>query len=159
LGLGTALAGILIWGRSVRSRPAYALSQVSLAIQRHNGTKLAYYADGAGFTQQVVDQTLTWLVRERGLGTLAGIDGVADARGRGAKVQAAVSSETDRLNRALSAALMARTADSTAVGSRVLREFSALPPLSTVLDGDHLDISAVGTPAVRGATAEVPVSL
>jgi hypothetical protein len=137
----------------------YALSQVTLAIRRHNGTKLAYYADGAGLTQQVVDETLDWLVRERGVGALAGIDGVANAHGPAAKLQAATASEADRLNRALSTALMARAADTADPGTRVMRQFAALPPLATVIGSDHLDISLVGRPDVHGATAEVPVTV
>lgn len=158
-GMSAGVGGIVAWRRAVASTPEYAIGQVALAIRQHNGTKLAYYADGAVFSERVVDETTDWLVHKRGVGALMGIEGVATVRGKAAKIQTAKLAMTERLNRALGAALMVSAEDTVAAGARVIRELTAWPPLALVLGSDHVEIRTVGRPAVTGSTAEVPVTL
>ena len=172
IALGSVSAGlaiVLVWHRRVASAPEYAVAQVALAIRSHNGTKLAYYADGAAIVDQVVDEATDWLVAHRGLTVLDGIDGVADARRRDAKIQAAKSALAARLSRSLGSALISRQSDSTAIADRVVRLFAALPPLADVVGDDHLDVTGIGPPDLQegggggggggGQFAELPFTL
>jgi hypothetical protein len=163
IALGTVSAGlgaIMIWRHTVTTTPQYSVRQVALAIRQHNGTKLAYYADGAGIVDGIVDQATDWIVARRGLGALEGLDGVAEARRRDAKIQAAKLELAAQLNRTLGAGLINRQGDTAeSVGDRVVRGFTTRPPLGLVLGDDHLDIVSVGEPEVHGLTAEMPVTV
>ena len=135
------------------------IAQIETAIEHHNGTKLAYYADGAGIVRQVVDETTDWLVARRGLGAIAGLDGVAEARGKGQKVQAAKLALAEGLNRALSAELINRRPDSAGVATRIVRLLCGLPPLAEITGSEHFDVTAVGPPVVTDGTAQIAVTL
>jgi hypothetical protein len=154
-----ALGGVVYLGKLVTGTPGYAINQIKLAIRQHNGTKLAYYADGAGIVSQVVDETTDWLVAHRGLGTIAGLDGVAEARGKREKVQAAKTAMTDRINREIGAALISHQRDSIAIAQQVLWALSSLPPVAQIAGGDHFDVTAVGRPVEHGEVAELAVML
>lgn len=158
--VSAGLAAVMVWRHAVTTTPEYAVGQVSLAIRQHNGSKLAYYADGAAIVEGVVDQTTDWVVAHRGLGLLEGLDGVADARRRDAKIQAAKLALAAELNRTLGAGLISRQGDTSgSVADRVVRGFTARSPLSLVLGGDHLDVVSVGEPEVQGFAAQMPVTV
>jgi hypothetical protein len=153
------LAGVVSLGKFITGTPGYAISQVELAIRQHNGTKLAYYADAAGIVSQVVDETTDWLVAHRGMGTVAGLDGVAEAHGKREKVQAAKVAMTDKINRQIGAALISHQRDSVGIARQVVWALSALPPVAQLAGGDHFDVTAVGQPVVHGERADLPVML
>jgi len=153
------LAVVVFLGRGVTGTAGYAINQIELAIGQHNGTKLAYYADGAGIVSQVVNETTDWLVAHRGLGVVTGFDGVAEARGRRQKVQAAELAMEEQLNRAVSATLISHRSDSVGIADQVVRALTSLPPMTIVLGDDHLDVVSVGAPVARGDVAEIAVTL
>jgi hypothetical protein len=153
------LGGVVYLGKVVTGTPTYAIVQIETAIEHHNGTKLAYYADGAGIAKEVVDETTDWLVTRRGLGAIAGLDGVAEARGRGQKVQAAKLALAEGLNRALSAELNNRQPDSAGVATRIVRVLIGLPPLAEITGSEHFDVTAVGVPVATDGTAQIAVTL
>jgi hypothetical protein len=153
------LGGVIYLARTITGTPTYAIAQIETAIKHHNGTKLSYYADGASIAKQVVDETTDWLIANRGLGAIAGFDGVAEARGRGQKVQAAKLAMADGLNRALSAELISQSHDTAGVADRIVRVLCALPPLAGVVGAEHFDVTAVGPPVVSDRSAQIAVTL
>jgi hypothetical protein len=153
------LAGVVYLGKVVTATPGYAVSQIATAIRHNNGTKLAYYADGAGIARQVVDETTDWLVAHRGLGAIAGLEGVGEARGRREKVQAAKLAMVEALNRSLSAELNDRRPDTSGIAERVVRALCASPPLAKITGDEHFDVTAVGAPVVSDQTAQIAVTL
>jgi hypothetical protein len=153
------LVGVVYLGKLVIGTPGYAINQVELAIRQHNGTKLAYYADGAGIVAQVVDETTDWLVAHRGMGAISGLDGVAEARGKREKVQAAKVAMTDKLNREIGTALISHQRDTIGIAQQVVLALSALPPVAKIAGDDHFDVRAVSQPVVHGEIAELAVTL
>lgn len=153
------LGGVIYLGKVVTGTPAYAVRQIETAIEHHNGTKLAYYADGTGIVKQVVNETTDWLIASRGLGAIAGMDGVAEARGKGQKVQAAKLAMAEGLNRALSVELINQRPDTVGVAERVVRVLCALPPLASIVGEEHFDVTAVGPPVVSDESAQIAVTL
>jgi hypothetical protein len=153
------LAGVVFLGRMVTGTPTYAVHQVELALRQHNGTKLAYYADGGGIVAQVVDETTDWLVTHRGMGVIAGFDGVAEARGKQQKIQAAKVAMGDALNRSIGAALISHQQDTVGIAEGIVRALCALPPIARIAGGDHFDVTAVGQPVVSDGMAEIAVTL
>src|SRR5579862_3222703 len=121
------LAGVIYLGKVVTGTPSYAVGQIETAIRHNNGTKLAYYADGARIARQVVDETTDWLVVHRGMGTIAGLEGVDEARGRREKVQAAKLAMLEALNRSLSVELINHRPDSDGIAERVVRTMCGPP--------------------------------
>jgi hypothetical protein len=153
------LGGVVYLGKIVTGTAGYAVEQIETAIRHNNGTKLAYYADGAGIARQVVDETTDWLVVHRGVGAIAGLDGVDEARGRREKVQAAKLAMLDGLNRSLNVALIDRRPDTTGIAERVVRALCASAPLARITGDEHLDVTAVGPPVVSDQTAQIAVTL
>jgi hypothetical protein len=153
------LAGVIYLGKVVTATPGYAIGQIETAITHNNGTKLAYYADGAGIARQVVDETTDWLVTHRGLGAIAGLEGVDEARGTRGKVQAAKLAMLEALNRSLSAELNNRRPDTAGIAERVVRTLCATAPLARITGGEHFDVTAVGQPVVSDRTAQIAVTL
>jgi len=153
------LAGAIYLGKVVTGTPGYALGQIETAIRHNNGTKLAYYVDGAGIARQVVDETTDWLVAHRGLGAIAGFEGVAEARGRREKVQAAKLAMLEGVNRSLSVELINRRPDTAGIAERVVRALCASPPLARITGGEHFDVTAVGPSVVSDQTAQIAVTL
>jgi hypothetical protein len=153
------LAGVIYLAKIVTATPGYAVGQIETAIRHNNGTKLAYYADGVGIARQVVDETTDWLVDHRGLGVLAGLEGVDEAHGRHQKVQAAKLAMEEALNRSLSVELINRRPDTVGIAERVVRALCASPPLARITGDEHFDVTAVGQPVVSGQTAQIAVTL
>ena len=153
------LAGVVYLGKIVTGTPGYAVGQIETAIRHNNGSKLAYYADGAGIARQVVNESTDWLVAHRGLGAIAGLDGVDEARGRREKVEAAKLAMLEGLNRSLSVALIDRRPDTAGIAERVVRALCASPPLARITGDEHIDVTAVGPPVVTDQTAQVAITL
>jgi hypothetical protein len=153
------LAGVVYLARVITATPGYAIGQIETAIRQHNGTKLAYFADGAGIARQVVDETTDWLVAHRGMGAIAGLEGVDEARGRRQKVQAAKLAMVETLNRSLSAELNTRRPDTSGIAERVVRALCASPPLAKITGDEHFDVTAVGQPVVSDQTAQIAITL
>jgi hypothetical protein len=154
-----ALVSALGWRHHAAGRPEYALAQVATAIERNDGTKLAYYADVSAFTDQVVSETVDWLAAQRGVDeAIAGVE--SQQRGtRAARLQDAKESLADRLGRTASTVLEAAGHGKDAISLQVVDAFIRQPPLAAVLDGDHLDVRSVERPQIEGSTATIPVTL
>ncbi|MFI5249690.1 MAG: hypothetical protein ACHQTF_06965, partial [Gemmatimonadales bacterium] len=153
------LAGVIYLAKVVTGTPGYAVGQIETAIRHNNGTKLAYYADGARIARQVVDQTTDWLVAHRGMGAIAGLDGVDEARGKREKVQAAKLAMLEALNRSLSVELINHRPNTVGIAERVVRTLCASPPLAKITGEEHFDVTAVGQPVGNDQTAQIAVTL
>ncbi len=153
------LAGVVYLARVVTGTPGYAVGQIETAIRHNNGTKLTYYADGARIARQVVEETTDWLVVHRGMGAIAGLDGVDEARGKREKVQAAKLAMLEALNRSLSVELINRRPDTSGIAERVVRTLCASPPLAKITGDEHFDVTAVGPPVGNDQTAQIAVTL
>ncbi len=154
-----ALTWALVWRHRAAGRPEYAVNEIAAAIEHGDGTKLAYYADASAFTDQVVNETVDWLTARRGLDqAVAGAE--SQQRGsRSARLQDAKETLSDRLGRATSAALESPDGGKEPVSARVVDAFISQPPLSVIMDGDHLDVRSIDRPLIEGTTATVPVTL
>jgi hypothetical protein len=93
------------------------------------------------------------------LGAIAGMDGVAEAQGKGQKVQAAKVAMVEGLNRALSMELISQRDDTVGVAERIVRALCVLPPLSSIVGEEHVDVTAVGPPVVSDESAQIAVTL
>jgi hypothetical protein len=159
---GLVLVGLiwaLAWRHRAAGRPDYAVSQIATAIQHGDGTKLAYYADMSAFTDQIVNETVDWLAARRGLDEAVAGAGSEQRGTRSARLQDAKETLSDRLGRATSAGLETPGQEKQAAGSRVIDAFIGQAPLSTIMDGDHLDVRSVDRPVIDGTTARIPVTL
>lgn len=145
----------LSWRWHAARQPDYALDQIAVAIRRGDGAKLAYYADVSAVTEQVIDGTVDWLVSHRGPDAALAAADVSHAGSRAAGVQDAKATLQARADEAFTIATA--SALEGPVGPRVIDAFIQQPPLSLIMQGEHLDVRAIDRPLVDGATATVPL--
>jgi hypothetical protein len=153
------LVAALGWRHHATARPEYALGQIVVAIREHDGTKLAYYADGGALADQVVDETVDWLVAQHRLDDALAGDEAGEAADRSTRIHEAKATFSGRIDRAAAAALLAKDADSAGISDRVIAAFTTEPPLSKIVLGEHLDVRSIDQSTISGSTATVPVTL
>jgi hypothetical protein len=152
------LIGALWWHRYATTRPEYTVAQVAVAIRQRDGTKLSYYADGSAVTSQLVDETVDWLVAQRGVDALPA-DGDGASQGRAARIRSAKTVLNERLDRSIATALMSGLPDTSDVASRVIAELVGQAPAADIMLGDRFDVRSVEPATVQGSTARIPVTL
>lgn len=150
----------MTWRWWVGTRPQYALSQIATAIHRGDETKLAYYADVSGITGEIVSESVDWIVDQRGADDLLAVAAGAQQSGeRPAQVREVKSLFSEGIGRAIERTMSSADHDVGPVAPRVIDAFIGDPPISVVMDGEHLDVRTVGQPLVEGTTATIPVAL
>jgi hypothetical protein len=121
---------------------------------------LAYYADVGAVTDQIADETVDWLVTRRGLDEAVAGAAPHERGDRAAQIREAKSEFSGQLDRSLTAALMMGGSDTLSPGARVIDALIAQPPLSTLLDGEHLDVRTMDPPVIEDrTTATIAVTL
>lgn len=150
-----ALVSAVAWRWRAARQPGYALDQIAVAIRHGDGAKLAYYADVSAVTEEVIDETVDWLVSHRGADAVLAAADVSHADSRAAGVQDAKAKLQGRADEAFTMATAAAVEGP--VGARVIDAFIQQPPLSVIMDGEHLDLRSIDQPLVDGETATVPV--
>jgi len=154
-----ALFAATAWRDHASARPEYALDQIGVAIRKHDATKLAYYADAGAVTDEIVDETVDWLVARRGLDeAIAGAE-IHEQGDRAAQIRAAKRALSSQIGRSAATALMTNGSGAGAVGPRLIDALVTQPPLSDVMVGEHLDVRSVDPAIVDGETATISVTL
>jgi hypothetical protein len=155
-----SLLSAITWRWWVSTRPQFALSQIATAIQRGDEAKLAYYADVSAMTGQIVDESVDWIVDQRGADDLlAAAAGAQESGERPAQVRDMKSLFSEGIGRSIETTMASADHDVAPVAPRIIDAFISDLPISAVMDGDHLDVRTVGQPLVEGTTATIPVTL
>jgi hypothetical protein len=154
-----ALLLAVAWRWRVTTRPQYALNQIVTAIQRGDEAKLAYYADVSAFTDQIIGESIDWIVAQHGTDDLLAAADLHESGTRAAQLRDVKGILSERIGRTIETAMASSDHHAGGVGPGIIDAFIRDLPVSAVMDGDHLDIRTVGQPLVEGTTATIPVTL
>ncbi len=157
--------GLVGWRHQVEGSPRYSLRQAGVALRQHNGTKLAYYTDVAGVTDQLVEGTIDWLAAERGIAGLPAANLAGYDRTRAAKIQSVKMALDQRVGRSVVVALTVSGTDDTAdenttrVAQRIVRTLVTAPPLNAIVAGDAIVVQDVGSPEYQQHRVTAPLTI
>ena len=97
-----ALLLAVAWRWRVTTRPQYALDQIVTAIQRGDEAKLAYYADVSAFTDQIIGESIDWIVAQHGADELLAAADLHESGARVAQLRDVKGILSERIGRARS---------------------------------------------------------